>query len=364
MLIALAVQHALPVALDHRLQACLNKLQLTEQRTGYHNFDTNTLGANNEAFDPAAETAKASGLAGSLVIDQNVWGGLQGLAHLALQGTEKSIQSLKDTDPPKRKSNLDYMKQVLVISSQKFAARRIETASLQARASIQIQGLFNIIAQREQELTRKLARDNIQLTQATLHLGEATRQIAEDSKRDSTSMKAIAAVTMFFLPGTFAASLFAMPIFRWNASSGNDVVSHRIWVYWAVTIPLTLVTFGCFLLWDHLMNKPRYPPMANSKEAAASNQSLATSTASADNSSADSVYGQGSGAVSRHSSAAMSRHTSDPKFLSQVSIASIQRSSEPLNGSRPTSTHTTPSVQGPSTRDMNSADMSETAGPS
>jgi hypothetical protein len=39
-------------------------------------------------------------------------------------------------------------------------------------------------------------------------------------------MKAIAAVTMFFLPGTFVASLFSMPIFRWNSDSGNDVVSH------------------------------------------------------------------------------------------------------------------------------------------
>ena len=140
-----------------------------------------------------------------------------------------------------------------------------------------------------------------------MQLDEATRQIAEDSKRDSTSMKAIAAVTMFFLPGTFAASLFAMPTFRWSASSGNDVVNPRIWVYWAMTIPLTLITFGCFLLWDHLMNKPRYPRMASSQEAAASNQSLAESKASADNSGADSVYGQGPGAVSPHSSAAISR---------------------------------------------------------
>jgi hypothetical protein len=71
-------------------------------------------------------------------------------------------------------------------------------------------------------------------------------------------MEAIAAVTMFFLPGTFVASLFSMPIFRWNSDSGNDVVSRRIWAYWAVTVPLRLITFGCFLLWDHLMNKPCY----------------------------------------------------------------------------------------------------------
>ena len=100
------------------------------------------------------------------------------------------------------------------------------SVSEQQKASIQIQGLFNIIAQREQGLSRQIARDSLRQTEASLQLGEATRWIAEDSRRDNTSMKAIAAVTMFFLPGTFVASLFSMPIFRWNSDSGNDVVSH------------------------------------------------------------------------------------------------------------------------------------------
>jgi Mg2+ and Co2+ transporter CorA len=120
-----------------------------------------------------------------------------------------------------------------------------------------IQGLFNIIAQREQELGRKLASDSLRLTQASLDLGEVTKQIAEDSKRDSTWMKAIAAVTMCFLPSTFAASLFVIAVSRWNAPSGNDVINHRTWIYGAVTIPLTILIILLYWLWDHIMNKPK-----------------------------------------------------------------------------------------------------------
>ena len=40
-----------------------------------------------------------------------------------------------------------------------------------------------------------------------------------------------------------------MPMFQWNAGSDADVVSQRIWIYWAVTIPLTLLTFLAWILW-------------------------------------------------------------------------------------------------------------------
>ena len=80
-------------------------------------------------------------------------------------------------------------------------------------------------------------------------------------------MKAIALLTMTFLPGTFVAvgcqrplqknhheanfcglkSFFAMPLLNWQAPRGGPVVSHRLWIYWAVTAPLTAVVL---LLWS------------------------------------------------------------------------------------------------------------------
>jgi hypothetical protein len=62
-------------------------------------------------------------------------------------------------------------------------------------------------------------------------------------------MKAIALLTMLFLPGTFIAAFFAMPLFNWNAERQSDVVNSRFWVYWAVTIPGTLAILGVWRLW-------------------------------------------------------------------------------------------------------------------
>lgn len=74
-------------------------------------------------------------------------------------------------------------------------------------------------------------------------------QIAVETRADSTAMKAIAVLTMCFLPGTFVSALFAMPMFHWDAESRSDVVSHRFWIYWAVTIPGTLSVLFVWRLW-------------------------------------------------------------------------------------------------------------------
>lgn len=58
-------------------------------------------------------------------------------------------------------------------------------------ASFLLQGVLNLGAQRDSAINIQLARDS--------------KKIAEDSKRDSTSMTSLAIVTMFFLPGTYTA---------------------------------------------------------------------------------------------------------------------------------------------------------------
>ena len=54
-------------------------------------------------------------------------------------------------------------------------------------------------------------------------------------------MKTVAIMTMVFLPGTFLAALFAVPSLQWTA---DRVVTSRFWVYWAITIPMTLAVFA------------------------------------------------------------------------------------------------------------------------
>lgn len=84
---------------------------------------------------------------------------------------------------------------------------------------------------------------------SNLLIADSSLTIALESKRDNLSMITIAAITMVFLPGTFVASFFAMPLLNWQAPKGSTVVSHRFWVYWAVTVPLTIATILLWLAW-------------------------------------------------------------------------------------------------------------------
>ena len=46
-----------------------------------------------------------------------------------------------------------------------------------------------------------------------------------------------------------------MPLFDWQSS---NVVTERFWIYWAVTIPLTivvLVAWTIFLLWSSMVRR-------------------------------------------------------------------------------------------------------------
>jgi Mg2+ and Co2+ transporter CorA len=63
-------------------------------------------------------------------------------------------------------------------------------------------------------------------------------------------MKTLAYVTMIFLPGTFVASFFAMPLLNWDAERAGEVPNPRFWIYWVVTVPLTLVVYIASLLWS------------------------------------------------------------------------------------------------------------------
>jgi membrane protein DedA with SNARE-associated domain len=52
-------------------------------------------------------------------------------------------------------------------------------------------------------------------------------------------MKTIAALTMVFLPGTFLASVFSMPMLE----------GAKLSLYVAIVVPLTVAVVGCWWLW-------------------------------------------------------------------------------------------------------------------
>lgn len=87
-------------------------------------------------------------------------------------------------------------------------------------------------------------------TELGIEVAKDSRMIALASKRDSISMKTLAAVTVAFLPGTFVPSLFSMSMFD-SQTAGGSIVTSRFWIYWAVTIPLTIATVGLWYTLSH-----------------------------------------------------------------------------------------------------------------
>ncbi|KAF6811975.1 hypothetical protein CSOJ01_05413 [Colletotrichum sojae] len=117
--------------------------------------------------------------------------------------------------------------------------RRIETyanATLQ-RVEVQRNVLRNFIADRDSKLNLQIASDQ--------------KKLAYLSKRDSESMKGISLLGAIFLPGTFLASIFSTTFFDFkDAPDMASVISPRFWVYWAATVPFTLVVVGLYFLWE------------------------------------------------------------------------------------------------------------------
>jgi hypothetical protein len=64
--------------------------------------------------------------------------------------------------------------------------------------------LYNLMQRQDNNLNLQIAKDS-------RTLAEASKELARKSKRDSSSMKAIAVLTMFFLPGTAVAVSLPLP---------------------------------------------------------------------------------------------------------------------------------------------------------
>jgi len=82
-----------------------------------------------------------------------------------------------------------------------------------------------------------------------MEIAKDSKSIAAASRRDSASMKTIAVLTTAFLPATWVSSFFSMPLFNWNAAAGQSVLGDRFWVYWTLTLPLTVIVMAAWWTW-------------------------------------------------------------------------------------------------------------------
>jgi Mg2+ and Co2+ transporter CorA len=91
---------------------------------------------------------------------------------------------------------------------------------------------FNLVAQRDSQIIVRMS---------------------EESRQDNNNVRSIAVVGLLYLPGTFVSGLFGMNFFDFSDQSGQQswVVSDKLWMYWAITLPLTLATIVVWVLAFH-----------------------------------------------------------------------------------------------------------------
>lgn len=121
--------------------------------------------------------------------------------------------------------------EALAYLDQSLASQRRWLASYKARKDIAMNLVFNLVTQQD---------------------SETSTDIARDTKDDSASMRVIAVLTMVFLPATAVSGFFGMAFFA-ISDGGIFISSHLVWLYIAITVPLTFLTFSLWVFWSRIV---------------------------------------------------------------------------------------------------------------
>lgn len=76
--------------------------------------------------------------------------------------------------------------------------------------------------------------------------------IADSTRSESISMTTLSIVTLIYLPATAIGTIFGMPFFENTAEEIDDLrlrLSRDFWMFWVITIPVTLVTLVAWYFW-------------------------------------------------------------------------------------------------------------------
>ncbi|KAJ6100392.1 hypothetical protein N7499_000022, partial [Penicillium canescens] len=139
-----------------------------------------------------------------------------------------------------------------------------------------------LLSQVQQMSDRTQSQTSYMLSVITQSDAEYTAAIAIDGKRDSIAMRTISILGIVYLPATFVATLFSINMFTWGGTSGEEAsslsASPSIWIYWAVAVPLTVITILVWVLWSKRENQKSNKRLMVSHMKAPEAESTATMT--------------------------------------------------------------------------------------
>ncbi|MCJ1455701.1 hypothetical protein MMC28_006057 [Mycoblastus sanguinarius] len=174
--------------------------------------------------------------------DQQDFVGLHNLAkhmiHLkeGADATLSTVQRLLDHHQdligefPKEGPAVTTMKLVhqrLKQKSVQFEVWKLRVTSLQQRMQNVINLSFNVVTQRDSYIM----------------------------KNDSKSMRAIASVTVVFLPAATIAAVFGCQFFNFDSTSRTVSIATDFWIFWVLTLPLSLLIF-VYYYWFCYLRRP------------------------------------------------------------------------------------------------------------
>jgi hypothetical protein len=165
-----------------------NRLLVVQKATGYHTYDRmrETEMGNEEGPEPdlASVTKEVLAVASNLTAWENASIQLTSFVRYMVSENGRFMNTrFSPGDRSGKRLSLFLDEQAMKLAGDIQAAHHDILAWL-STATFQLQGVLNLISQKDAHISI---------------------QIAKETKRDSSSMTAIATVTMLFLPGTFTA---------------------------------------------------------------------------------------------------------------------------------------------------------------
>jgi hypothetical protein len=178
----------------HSMRHHENGIRYAEMQTGYHRFNHAEIDDDAMMKEDYAELSRyVSGKAGVIAVMKFRLSEFAALLAMVTAEINNYIASNADRSRPDGDltSRLRLMQNRISTLQQLSSSYINESECLRERASIQLTALFNLISKKDRNLSIEIAKDS--------------KTLAVESKRDSSSMKTLAVVTMVFLPRTFVA---------------------------------------------------------------------------------------------------------------------------------------------------------------
>ncbi|KAK0667087.1 hypothetical protein QBC41DRAFT_141953 [Cercophora samala] len=229
--------------LAHELDSTLDDIKTVvrevEARTGHHRF-TSRRETQPAAGELGQLSAQMSGCAAKLANGTRKLKLVEEINHLISQ--HRSYQTISHKTEPTHPT-VGSTAWVSLLAH-RATMQQTDLTYTQSRIDIQIRALFHLIAQQDNAIAFDTA--------------SATRSIAASSLQDSSSMKMLALVAMFFLPGSFVAALFSTPLFQWDEAAGSPMTvgtRPQFALFWAVTVPITVAVFIMYGVWMWAVKK-------------------------------------------------------------------------------------------------------------